>query len=143
MIVNRISTSEGGTTKNQFEQKKRNAWESATRYLDRINKVAKANGAELLIVYIPHRSQVHPGLRQDRHIITEYFSDLHELLGSYCEQNNIFCVDLLPHLMDASGKGRQLYYIVTDAHWNSNGHELAARVIYDFLAQQLSAKEGK
>jgi len=48
-----------------------------------------------------------------------------------------------PHLTNASGKGEQLYYIVTDAHWNPNGHELAARVIYDFLVQEFFAKEDK
>jgi hypothetical protein len=106
-----------------------------------LNRIAKAKGAKLLIAYIPHRSQVHPGLRQDRHVISEYFNNLDRLLGSHCEQNNISYVNLLPHLINASGKGQQLYYVATSAHWNPNGHELAARVIYDFLAQELSAKE--
>jgi lysophospholipase L1-like esterase len=142
-VITRIRRREKAITEKEVEQKKEMAWESAANYLDRIHKRAKANGAELLIVYIPHRSQVHPGLRQDRHVIKEYFNNLDELLEIFCRQNNISYVNLLPQLTDASGKGQQLYYIVTDAHWNSNGHELAARGIYDFLVQELSLKEDK
>lgn len=118
--------------KNKKEEK-RKAWECAVNYLKKINEMAKADDTELLIVYIPHRSQVYPGLPQDRYIISEYFDDLDNLLESYCRENNIFYLNFLPYFIKASEKGEQLYYLATDAHWNSKGHMTAAKIIYNFL----------
>jgi len=36
--------------------------------------------------------------------------------------------------MERAREGRQLYFRI-DGHWNVEGHQLAARTIYDYLAK--------
>jgi len=97
----------------------------------------------LVLVFICHRSQIHPGMAGDAHNINTYSHDLDQCVGSYCHKNDILFVNFLPYLVESAQRGKILYFLETGAHYNSEGHELAAMVIYDFLAQELFAEEDK
>ena len=119
------------------------AWEKASERLDHIRDLAEENDIGLVLVFIPHRSQVHPGIAGDAHIISGYFDDLDQRLESYCRKNDILFANLLPYLVESAQRGEISYFLETDAHWNSNGHELAAIVIHGLLVQEFFAKEDK
>ena len=49
----------------------------------------------------------------------------------FCNENNLKCIDLLPHFMDKS----DLYFAI-DNHWNEKGHELAAMKLHEYLIEK-------
>lgn len=51
-----------------------------------------------------------------------------------CIKKGIDCVDLLPAFLDKASNGD--YYYKIDGHWNENGHELAAGLIYENLIKK-------
>jgi len=117
------------------------AWEKASERLDQIRDLAEENDIGLVLVFIPHRSQVHPGIAGDAHIISGYFDDLDQRLKSYCRKNDILFANLLPYLVESAQRGEILYFLETDAHWNSNGHELAASGIRLTACNLYSSKD--
>ena len=119
------------------------AWEEASERLDQISRLSRENDIRLVLVFIPHRSQVHLGLPADAHIISDYFSDLDRRLENYCCEKDICFVNLLPYFVEGAYKGETLYYQESDAHWNPNGHKYAAMAIYDFLIQEVFNNEAK
>ena len=116
-----------------IESNELKAWRCAEEYLGNIKKLARENDSALLIFFIPHRSQIHQGLVQDKFIKKEYFEDLNMLLNDYCKENDIFYIDLTSELLDEAGLEKYLYYISTDAHWNEFGHSVAAESLYRFI----------
>ena len=109
------------------------AWEISRSYLDRIVKVASSKNIKIVIVPIPHRSQIHLGLKRDSHIRKELFRDYHGWIKQYCENNKIKYLDIIPILKQAASNGEILYYQVFDAHWNQKGHQVAADALYEHL----------
>lgn len=56
------------------------------------------------------------------------------LLGEFCAQHNIECIDVLPK-MRAEGKGKQLYYRI-DSHLNPEGHRVVADTLCRYFSRQ-------
>ena len=124
----------------QIESKVEEAWRQASGYLDQILEVAQQNSIPLVLIYIPHRSQVHPGLRVDFHIDTRLFDDFDQRIEEYSADRSVLYVNTLPEFVEQANRGETLYFVQTDAHWNVNGHRAAANMIYDALQQLLTAK---
>jgi hypothetical protein len=54
---------------------------------------------------------------------------------SWCLENQIECVNPIPHFQDLERKGTRLYYRM-DAHWNPQGHKAASEVLLDYLNER-------
>ncbi len=60
----------------------------------------------------------------------------HRLLSNFLRKHDIEYFELLPPFLDYSQKeGAKRLALQTDAHYNSDGHQLAAQLIYDYLLQ--------
>lgn len=107
--------------------------------LDEIRAVAEKGGARYVMVIHPDETQVDDQLRQE--IIRTYdvdeekydFELPQKLLGAYCLDRGILCLDLLP-LFRKREKKKELYQ-VRDTHYNEAGNTLAASAIAVFLRQ--------
>ncbi len=105
--------------------------------LDAIRSVIEKSGARYVMVIHPDQTQVDDRLRQD--ILNtfqvrgqDYDFDLpQKILGSYCAERRIPCLDLLP-IFRAQAKIGDLY-LVRDTHYNLSGNQLAAASIDRFL----------
>jgi len=58
-----------------------------------------------------------------------------ELMRDFCSSAGIPFLDLTPSLEQEAASGRAVYF-ADDAHWNAAGHEIAAREVAKFLAQE-------
>jgi len=142
-LVAACQADEGDNENERVELEVEEAWEKASERLDQIRELAEENDSGLVLVFIPHRSQVHPGLAVDAHIVSGYFDDWDRRIENYSRKHDILFINLLPYLVERAQRGETLYFLETDAHWNPNGHEVAARVICDFLTQEFLVKEDK
>ncbi|MFN8418489.1 MAG: GDSL-type esterase/lipase family protein [Anaerolineae bacterium] len=61
-----------------------------------------------------------------------------DVIKQVVESTGIPFIDLLPAFTEATARGDILYYTY-DTHWNQAGHDLAGRVIADYLAAHASA----
>ena len=139
-IVNALETV--GKSNNSKEAVEK-GWECSVEYLNKIRNLAASNNAEFVVIYIPHRSQVHEGLIQDEKVIKSYFQDLNTRLEAYGVQENVIYLDLLPAFRERASEDEPLYYITSDAHWNSKGHEVAASEISIFIKEKNNNKENE
>ena len=57
------------------------------------------------------------------------------LMRDFCSIARIPFLDLTPALEQEAAAGRAVYF-ADDAHWNAAGHEIAARELAKFLAQE-------
>ena len=112
------------------------AWQKAQNYLLKIHQWAAGHHARLVLIMIPSTAQVNPshfgfysnlGFQLDERTLHE--SRPQELLHSFCREQGINCLDLLPAFR---GAGFELYR-GDDDHLNEEGGRLAAEKTAEFL----------
>ncbi len=116
--------------RNEYKQK---ALSFTSQLLQEIREFCQQREIKILLVFIPHKSQVHPDICKPT-LFSHYFSGLDSFLEEACMENNIPYLNLLPSFESSAKQGEQLYFNI-DGHWNSNGHRLAAELIYDKLKE--------
>jgi hypothetical protein len=116
------------------------AFEVTDALLGNLQAEVNAHGAQLLVVLIPSRVQVHDAQWQTeiqaQPELQEYQWDLNKpnkMLGESLSGHGIDYLDLLPLLRAAAESGNTDLYIIGDGHWNATGHREAARLIYSEL----------
>ncbi len=141
-----------------------------TRTLSEMKAASAAAGARLLVVYLPSKPHVYlpflfgtedlerildgvEGVFLDREGFLQFSGrplalddlmahrdDQAAVLAAFARENGIDFIDLTPHFQAAAAEGTGLYYPY-DTHWNQNGHDLAARIVADYLAAQADPGE--
>lgn len=115
-------------------------WERTKGLLGEMNRIAIAIDAQLAIVIIPHTIQV------DRSHF-EFFQSFHfnldertlnsnkpqELLLSFCEDNGIPCLDVLPAFKTIQDRA---LYRENDGHLNDEGDLVVSELVRDFLFEE-------
>ncbi|MBN1687615.1 MAG: SGNH/GDSL hydrolase family protein [Candidatus Omnitrophica bacterium] len=99
-----------------------------------MSQISHEKGIRLVLFFIPHRGQVHPGWFKEPSFY-RYFDDLEKRLSEICAQHGVLYIDLLPELLRVAQKGERLYF-KADGHWNSRGHQVAA----DYLLGELKKR---
>lgn len=113
-----------------------------TTYQTKWNEVFKIlgemktlSGSTLVIVIIPTREQC-DSIRMEKALKQLGYKkddiDIYKpnnLIRSFCDSNNIMCIDLLPEFK----KSEQPLYFEIDPHFNKEGNRLAAKIIYEAL----------
>ena len=137
------------------ELRARRGWALTRQSIERMQRLGQASGAELVVMFVPFKSQVYlPLLRRsfppdelDR-ALRFYFRGtgstvpsralagnrlaLNGLVQSFCAERGIPFLDLTPALEAEVERGRNVYF-ADDAHWNAAGHEVAAAALAEFL----------
>lgn len=124
---------------NKYTPKIKYSWNLTKAIFIEIDRVSKEKGAKTLIVIIPERAQVY---KEHWENAKRYYSlnesdynlsKPNDILIEFGKENDILVLDLLPEFRKHAIAGEQLYY--PDGHWNANGHQLAAELIYEKLIQ--------
>jgi lysophospholipase L1-like esterase len=133
----------------------RHGWALTRATVEQMQRLCFDARAELVVMFVPFKSQVYlPLLRQsfpreelekalgfyfrgektavDVEEMARHRLAQNELMGSLCGELGISFVDLTPALEAELSSGHNVYF-PDDAHWNAAGHEVAARVLADFL----------
>jgi hypothetical protein len=135
--------------------RRRRGWELTRRSFEKMQGLSRAGGAELVVMFVPFKSQVYlPLLRRSfaradlERALAFYFRGTgtkvdvdrmaahrlaqNELMRELCRERGIAFLDLTPVLQAAVDAGRSVY-IPDDSHWNAAGHDAAAAALADFL----------
>jgi len=134
---------------------KRSGWQLTRKTILEMNRVSHENGARLVVLFIPFKSQVYlPLLRRsfgkedlerdfqfyfrqeptgfDSNEMSQNRLAQNHLMQRLCEDEHIPLIDPTAALQAEVESGRNVYF-PDDSHWNAAGHELAANVIAAFL----------
>lgn len=104
---------------------------------------AKEHGAIFIIVIIPTKEMVYGNYFQDtdepiNSNFSEFLSKEKELkntLLQFCKKNDIYCIDVLPSLVNSLERGEKIYPEEMDGHPIPTGYAVIARSIYEFLKE--------
>jgi len=118
-----------------------NAWGVTKRLILELRDEVRESGAELFVVMIPTRFQVHEQYWAERVENSDAMNDgewnldkPNVILAEFLADNGVPYVDLLrPFRERSSATGRE-YYIADDGHWNRDGHALSVEFIVGELA---------
>jgi len=106
--------------------------------LERASELCRANGAELLVVFIPTKLRVYRDLTSfdaDAEPPRWVIDDLPQRLEAALRRDlpEVRFLDLTAVLTDAATKGSLLYFAEWDTHWTAEGHRVAAAAIAERL----------
>ena len=137
------------------ELRARRGWALTRRSVERMQQLCRAGGAELVVMFVPFKSQVYLPLLQRRFARDDleralgfYFRGTgpavdvetlashrlaqNELMGGLCAERAIAFLDLTPRMEAEVDSGRNVYF-PDDAHWNAAGHDVAAAALAEVL----------
>jgi hypothetical protein len=112
--------------------------------LVRVNDMCRARNIALVIVMIPAKERVHVDLlppdcvSKDNPLPPSTLDQLEVELNA----RGIRAVNLLPVFQAATREGHRLYW-PDDSHWDQDGIQLAARVVWERIAPLLAERAGK
>lgn len=112
------------------------AWRLTTAILSAAVGIARAGGANVLVVAIPSVYQVDPKRWRALSGLGVTESELdpekpHRRVSEWGKAQGVPVLDLLPEFREAAARGTPLYF--EEGHWNERAHELAAALIFRML----------
>jgi hypothetical protein len=99
-------------------------------------RMIESYGGRLVIVLIPTKEQVYRDMAEPL-IGVEKMALLDQnyaLMLTFCKEDSLTCIDMLPVFQQHAAQGEQLYY-TTDIHLNPRGNEVLAGSLADWLGQ--------
>ena len=113
-------------------------WNILYSTLETLKHYSSEAKAKLYVVIIPHVVQTSKNIYDYELIRSGHDPSSFDLekpnnkLAEMCNKLGIDYLDLLPVMKEESSQGKLLYF-PRDAHWNAEGHRIAAREIYKDL----------
>ncbi|KKU79007.1 MAG: NADH oxidase [Parcubacteria group bacterium GW2011_GWA2_47_7] len=108
--------------------------------LDELNKKILEGGSTLIVSIIPSKELVYEARIEEAGLRNPYFEKLvtgqqsiRKSILSSCEENNIFCFDMLPYLRGALDDGEVIYMPSVNMHPTSHGYEIFAKGVAEKL----------
>lgn len=115
------------------------AWAITESLLDRVNQVARSQGASLVTMVIPSLDQVvadPAGADPDDEDAKDElpgFEDPQATLAAIADRLGVPLLDLLPPLRQQTARSRERLYYRINSHFTAAGHALTAEELYGFL----------
>jgi lysophospholipase L1-like esterase len=124
-------------------------WQLTRRSYREMQQLLRAQGSELVVLFIPFKAQVYLPLLQAslpaaelRAAIRSCLGEqapgpdvlmrnrlaLNDLMREFCAREGIAFLDVTTELQSTLRSGRNVYF-PDDSHWNAAGHEAAARAL--------------
>ena len=138
-------------------------WQLTQRSYREMQQLLRAQGSELVVLFIPFKAQVYLPLLEASFPAAELESALRSSLGNpqapglevlmrnrlalndlmreFCAREGIAFLDLTAELQSTLRTGRNVYF-PDDSHWNAAGHEVAARALSRLLRAEGAVTSG-
>jgi hypothetical protein len=133
-------------------------WQLTQRSYREMQQLLRAQGGELVVLFIPFKAQVYlpplvasfpaaelrsalgsclgdPAQAPRLEVLMQNRLALNDLMREFCAREGIAFLDVTAELQSTVGAGRNVYF-PDDSHWNAAGHEVAARAASRLLRQQ-------
>ncbi|MFC1896393.1 hypothetical protein ACFL0Q_07000 [Thermodesulfobacteriota bacterium] len=110
-----------------------------------MNEDVEKIGAHFLLVTVPHGIQVHPDPTTRTEFVADHgIPDLYYATGrieKYCRERGIRVVNLETIFLDHARQRKVFLHGFENTgfgfgHWNLHGHELAARVLAEYICSE-------
>ncbi len=98
-------------------------WKLSRESLIKIDAIAKKNNAKFIVVLWPDLQD----LENYQHL------DIHEIILSFCQENSLNCIDLLPNYLPYADISMGTGPEKKDSHPDALGHKIMAEAIYEKL----------
>jgi hypothetical protein len=117
-------------------------WKELRNILEAFNSICQKHEITPIVLYIPDAANIYAqyitaesgtNWRNRRHEQVEARANMEEAVTAVAKKLNIAFISLTPSFEAAAREGAMLYYPF-DSHWNSQGREIAAAVVSQFLA---------
>jgi hypothetical protein len=106
-----------------------NAWSVTQAIVLELQQEVEANGAQFAVLVIPASPQI--ALPKED---AEWYCDTpNEVLTSFLDEAGIPYLDMLPIFREEALSGGGPYYFERDFHMNTQGHNLASDLLYQFV----------
>lgn len=122
------------------------AWTVTDGLLGKLQQEVQARAGRLLVVNVPTAFQIHADIWQSRLSAVPSLADVdwtfdapNQRLDEICVRHGIDHVDLLEPLRAAAADTGSQLYLVSDNHWNANGHRTAALLVKTKVLEMLGA----
>lgn len=135
----------------------RTGWQLTQAAYQGMKRLTDREGARMVVMFIPFKSQLYLPLLERSFSIEDLNRDFkfyfrenqtdadvktmstnrlaqNEMMHRLCDETGMLFLDLTPALQHQIELGNTVYF-PDDAHWNSAGHEVAARELAEFLRQ--------
>ncbi len=111
-----------------------NGWATSQTAMLRAAKAARDAGAEMIVMTIPAKESVYHSRAREVLAYAKVRPDdvFCATIESFCRENNIRCLNLLPVLRPRADAGDQLYF-GRDGHFNRLGNAVVAEALVEFL----------
>jgi lysophospholipase L1-like esterase len=133
-------------------------WDLTRRSYQEMQRLVRAQGGELIVLFIPFKAQVYlplleasfpstelqPALRlclggqpppPGLEVVMRNRLALNDLMREFCAEEGITFLDLTADLQATLRAGHNVYF-PDDSHWNAAGHEIAAAALARLLRAQ-------
>jgi len=133
-------------------------WDLTRRSYREMARLVRAQGGELVVLFIPSKAQVYLPLLEASFPRAELQRDLrlclgdqpqppglevvmrnrlalNDLIREFCTEEGITFLDLTAELQSKLGAGHNVYF-PDDSHWNAAGHETAAKALARLLGAE-------
>jgi hypothetical protein len=133
-------------------------WQLTQRSYREMQQLLRAQGGELVVLFIPFKAQVYlprlvasfpaaelrsalgsclgdPAQAPRLEVLMQNRLALNDLMREFCAREGIAFLDVTAELQSTVGAGRNVYF-PDDSHWNAAGHEAAARALSRLLRAQ-------
>lgn len=119
---------------NPADPQVKRGWELTENALLEAQRLASDNQAQLIVLFVPSREHVYwPYLQAVmKDVDIRQLDDVEARLAQFCQRHAIAYLNLLAGFREAALQGQVLYF-PNDGHWNTDGHQLAAHLIYTYL----------
>ena len=124
-------------------------WQVAQEAILEAKRLTDQHHARLIILLIPSKTQTYWHLLEEQAPpgLERQLNSMNDLVKQLCAEHGIQYLDLTPLFRRQAQQAAtgQLLYFRRDAHWNAEGHRLAAQTIYDYLVKNrlLDPVDGK
>jgi hypothetical protein len=116
--------------------------ESTIKVTQKMQDLCTQHGMEFVVALLPSEAQVDDAVQQSLIEVAAPipanqldFSEPQKTLSTQYNNLGITTIDLLPRFVEV-GKDHRLY-LLRDTHWNEDGNELAAEVLYDSIYESV------
>lgn len=135
-IKESFETADNTIYNNEYDERMKNNINKTRELIIKMNNLTNENNASLLVLFIPSKEQVYGAKIYDKNRNLLDLERINIEFLDFFTKNNIKVLYLLPYMRDEKG-----IFFNVDPHWNKNGHELAASIIFESLINTCEPKK--
>ena len=125
------------------ENLKKRLWANTKRYISGMKNIADEKDVGFAIFIMPMEAQI--SSPEEMSTASQFYfkepptEDFDKVVKSFCEQNNIDFIDMLPIFRDNKNLDP---YFPKEGHLTEEGHRLVAGILFEYMKNKVNRRSG-